>query len=476
MIQILQGIFTIIFSLIEALCTGVVELIVTAVPSKRNTTYNADFLNPSNVMSKHEAGFTFGDMSVSFHDSYSNALVLGNSGSGKTSCVLLNSLLKMDDASIITHDPSGELFLKSSGAMKAKGYRVLLIHYDDPIHSESYNPIERVRSISEIKQLSKLLVLSTLGNGGTDKFWNTAAESLLSLFIRYIKFYTEKENQNLYNVSMLLNQFAGTPKAVDRLIIETKDDVLIEEYKSFVAYDSKLLMNILATAKTALSLFSDDRIAQITCRDTIDFEGLREEKTIIYIRSNVNQMKYFSPLTSIFFEQLFAYIMKEIPTSKDLPIFHLMDEASSLYLPILSIAISNVRKYFSGMMLVFQTQSQIFDLYGTQQARNIISNCYTRCFLPGMPLETARELELILGKYQFEDENGNQKIRSLLTMDELRILDESIILMGNKPAIKMKLKPYYSQKNLLRLSQLAPVDIETRDQKMTEEYYKIIVV
>ncbi|MBK7763316.1 MAG: type IV secretory system conjugative DNA transfer family protein [Bacteroidetes bacterium] len=58
----------------------------------------------------------------------------------------------------------------------------------------------------------------------------------------------------------------------------------------------------------------------------------RHEKTALFVRSNVNQMKYFGPLSSIFFEQFFDSIMKEIPSKDALPIFFLLDESSSLFL------------------------------------------------------------------------------------------------------------------------------------------------
>jgi len=126
---------------------------------------------------------------------------------------------------------------------------------------------------------------------------------------------------------------------------------------------------------------------------------------------------------------------------------------------MLSNAISNVRKYQSGIHTVWQTQNQVIDLYGVQQSRNIISNCFIKCFLPGIEPNTARELEIMCGKYEFIDNEGHTKIRPLLTADEIRILNESLIFVGNKPVIKMKLIPYYKQKKLLALSQIEPISL-----------------
>jgi type IV secretory pathway TraG/TraD family ATPase VirD4 len=82
--------------------------------------------------------------------------------------------------------------------------------------------------------------------------------------------------------------------------------------------------------------------------------------------------------------------------------------------------------------------------------------------MSGQPLETARELELILGKYEYKDDENNKRTRQLLTMDEIRILKEAIILCGNLPPIKAKMIPYYEQRELKRLTSLPPYQIEEK--------------
>lgn len=304
MIQVLSALFEVIFSVIETIISGLFGLIVTATSSRRNESYNADFIDADKIISSSGKGFCLtGDKSLTIEQSYSNSVIFGGSGSGKSSRILIPSILKMKGASsIIVHDPSGEL-KKTSGAMKQDKYGVKYLNYTQPEYSENFNPLYRVKNISDIKKVAKLLVYSSLGGGGKDPFWNTSAESLISVFIRYVIFHTDEEYHTMYNVLCLINAFAGTPKKVDLLIIQTKDDDLLAEYKAFVSYDSKMLMSIVATARTALSIFSDPQVAQITSKDTIDFESFRNEKTILYINNNVNDMKYYTVLSSIFFEQ-----------------------------------------------------------------------------------------------------------------------------------------------------------------------------
>jgi type IV secretion system protein VirD4 len=471
MIQIFSAILGVLFSLLEAIVSGITDLIISATSSKKQHTHNATFISAKQVLSKNEKGFCLsGDKCISIHTSFSNALVFGGSGSGKSSRVLIPSVLKMaGSSSLCVHDPSGEIYTMTSGALHAQGYNVKILNYANPDSSEYYNPLERVKTISEIKKVSKLLIQTSLGGGGkTDPFWNAAAESLVSVFIRYVLFYTNKEHQTLYNVLCLVNAFSGTPKVVDKLIVETKDDDLLADYKAFVAYDTKMLMSIVATVRTAISIFSDPMVAQVTSRDTIDFDSFRTEKTILYINNNVNDMKYYAVLSSIFFEQFFASTMSRIPKKNELPIFFLLDEASSLFLTILPVAISNIRKYFSGILQVYQSQNQLFDLYGVPQGRNIIANSYSRVYMSGQPLETARELESILGKYEYTDDDNNKRTRQLLSMDEIRLLKEAIILIGNLPPIKAAMIPFYEQKDLKRQTEI-PAYIMPPKKEVEEE-------
>lgn len=463
MIAIITGLLNFVFVLVEVIFSGLSDLIVSAFPSKRTQPYNAGFLNPDSLLSAKEKGYFFGDRGISITNSLMHALIFGGSGSGKSVCILINSLFAMmGKSSLVVHDPSGELFMRTSGAFIKAKYRILVLNYSDFLRSEFFNPLARIKTISDIKKLARQIVQISLGGSKTDQFWNTSAENLLAVLMRYVIYHTKPEHQCMYNVCCLLNEFAGNPKKVDRLFVEANDDDLLNEYKAFIAMDSKLLMNIVATARASISIYNDPSVASVTAKDTINFSEFRTTPTVLYINNSVNDMKYYSGLSSIFFEQFFASVMNQLPKPNDLPMFFLLDEASSLYLNALPIIISNLRKYESGILQVYQSQSQLLDLYGVQQARNIISNSWTKVYLPGQPLETARELEAILGKFEYTDESTDiKKIRSLLSMDEIRILKESIILCGNNPAIKMKLKPFFEINWMKSLSELPPIELKS---------------
>jgi len=91
---------------------------------EKNHDYQGEFLDERDILSKWNKGFNLtGIRSLSIKDSYSNGIVFGGSGVGKTSVVLIPSILSMD-ASLIISDYSGELFNKVSGYLEKKGMRL----------------------------------------------------------------------------------------------------------------------------------------------------------------------------------------------------------------------------------------------------------------------------------------------------------------------------------------------------------------
>lgn len=459
MIRVIGFVFEIVFELLSEIITGTFEFISALFDQERKTEFDATFVPPHEIMRMQDKGFCLtGEYCLSISESYKNGVAFGGSGSGKTSTILINSALLMakGNSSLIFNDPSHEIRLLVSGALIEHGYKIRVINYSS-LNSECFNPLKRCKTISDIQKLASLLVRNALGDT-KDPFWNKSAEAIISLFIRYLIFYAEPEFRTLYNVLHLINVFAGNPEKIDRLIVKAKDEKMLSEYKAFVAYGDKTLSSILATAKASLTLFTDETVASITSIDTIDFSEFRNKKIALFINNSVPDMHYYGALSSLFFQQFLNDLLIRIPEKHENNIFFLLDEASSMYLPGLSTTISNIRKYNSGILLIYQDYHQLEHVYGTYEAKNITANCYAKVYLPGQPIETCKMLETTLGKFEYEDENEVRHIRQLMTADEIRMSDRAIVLIGNKQPIHAKLRPYYNDWKLSTLTNLPPYE------------------
>lgn len=427
--------------------------------SGRKVEYNADFMPvpASQILSRFNKGFNLtGISALSVKGSFSNCSVYGPSGSGKSTTVIIPTIFSLawGGASMCCNDPSSELYEKVSGWLAQEGYVILRLDFSMPGRSEGFNPLARCKSISDIQKMVHLVIRNTIASSKGDPFWDRSAEMLITLFARYLVFYAEPEYRTMGNVLRLVETFASHPKKLDKLFIAAHDEELLGQYKATLIYGDKTLQSIIATARAALNIFSDPTVIQTTSVDTIDFSRFRKDKVALFICNPINDLHYYQALSALFFESLFGEIMSRIPKRDERPIFCLLDEAATMKFSSLSITISNIRKFSAGIMLVVQDYQSLVALYGISEAHNIRTNTYAQVYLKGQPLETCKELEAILGRFTYADEKGIEKVRLLMSADEIRKSDEAIILCGNLTPIRAKMTPYYDRYTFRKRSEI----------------------
>ena len=358
--------------------------------------FSAEFGSETLISSRLNKGLIISkNRKLTRRKSFENVLLAGQTGSGKTTRLLLKMLYELKHCSIVVNDPSKELYLLASGYL-SQFYKIQTLNFSNSNESSGYNILGRINRPNGINKVADLLVRQTIDKNASDPFWSLQSKALLSIFIR-LALYQPKEYQNMANVLHLLNHFAANPKKIDLLIVKT-DPKLILDYKALIANSEKTLQNIVASAKAALQLFDDPEIAKTTAFDSIDFEQLRKEPTIIFLHNSVADMKYVNTLNGIFFEQLYGHILLKLPEKKDLDLFIILEEASSLYVPMLPVAIANTRKHRCGNVICVQAPGFLETLYKTD-APNITANCVTKIFLPGQTsMEVLKEIETLSGK------------------------------------------------------------------------------
>ncbi len=308
--NLIEQLFEIFFKLLENGLKYFLELskdVISATP-RRNKEFQADFASAGILLSSRQEGFCLtGRRNLSIKDSYQNALIVGGTGVGKSSVVLIPSLYTMS-SSFIVHDPSGELLSKSGGYLQQKNYEVKVLNFANAEVSAGYNPLSRTKNSSDIQKVASMLIKGALGESAKDPFWTLQSIALLTILITILK-KQDEQYQNLFNVRHLLNQLGSDPEAVDSLFSRDADDTLFAEYKSFLSYDDKVISGVIASCKAALQIFSDDFVAQVTSLDTINFQSFRDKPTALFIQNSVADQKYYSPLSSLFFEQFFSFAL-----------------------------------------------------------------------------------------------------------------------------------------------------------------------
>lgn len=451
--RILEG----LWQALESFAQWLGDFVSSLDQDKRKTSLDADFSKSAVLLRRRNKGFCLdGTASLSIEDSFKGCIVTGKTGGGKSTCVLIPSCLRMmGSCSLVVHDPSGELSEKVSGAFRAAGYNVRYLNYTRP-ELGGYNPLARIHSLSDIKKVASLLVYTAMGHTTGDPFWNAASTTLLRVMIELVCAQPEAY-RTMANVVRLLDVFTYKPETIDRLAVQANSPGLLAAYKSLVAYDTKLLTSITATLKAATEIFHDPDVALATAYDTLDFEVFRKVPTVLFINNSIPDVKYYAVLTSILFTQFFGHVMRNIPPTAALPVFFLLDEASSLNLGgIMPAAVSNVRKHRCGILQVYQSLHQLASIYGHDNAKSIREACFATLYLPGQNIETAKEISAMLGVFEYETETGATRQRQLLMPHEVRELGEALLIAGNYRAAKIKLHPCYDSPQLRRLTSIKP--------------------
>lgn len=424
--------------------------------------YTATLTEPRRILSKRAKGFCLGGVySASTNSSFQHLLVSAGSGLGKSTTVAVPTLFRMcGQGSFVVLDPSGENFFATAGYFASQGYRIRVINFSDRTGamSDGWNPMPLIDDLPNF--ISKIVQIG-LGTEPRDPFWNISAESFLTTLARVL-YKLEPDKCTIANLLHLLNNYAARTKVVDEFMSEHADAATWTEYLAFNNNSENVRASVVASAKAALKIFGQQGIQRITSFPTFNLGSIRKYKTIIYVQTNAAELVQYKLPISLFFDQLITAVLSRLPSPDEENIWLILDEAGVYPIDSLFLGKTQGRKMRLGIATLVQTEQQLYALYGREQASTIISNCYTRMYLTNQPITTAREIEEITGKMEYEDEKGIRRVRSLLTSDEIRSMEpnKAIVLHGHhRPAI-VPLKPYFKNRRLKRLASMAPPNIK----------------
>jgi len=407
--------------------------------------FNAKFGRESRIASIWNKGFKISrHRKLTRKASFEHFMVVAPTGAGKSSRILIPLLLELKNCSLVINDPDRFIFNNFSHYLSRHFPNIKLLNFSASADSSGYNLLANIKKPHDVNKLVSLLIRTVFDKSSGDPFWNISASNLLQVFVR-LAMHQPEEYRNCAQVLHILKCFSAHPSKVDAWIIATKDEQLVLDYKAIISTSEKTLQNIISTAQAALQIFEDEEIAKVTSYNSIIFDKLRKQPTIIFLHNSIADQAYVNTLNGIFFSQLFGHVLSKLPEKNDLDLFIVIEEASSLFINQLPIALANLRKFRSGCVICCQSTNQLKTMY-KEEADNIKANAVTKLFLPGQTsLDEMRDIEALAGKTTYKGKKGEDKVKSLVTIEEIRQLpkNRSLILSSNYPLIKGRTRPYF---------------------------------
>ena len=394
-----------------------------------------------------------------------NVLVVGGSGSGKSASYSIPNAYQLLGSYVFT-DPKGELYDRTAGYLKSKGYEIKVLNLVKPQYSDGYNPLMHISSEIDVDVIANTIVKGQkTGDGGSDPFWDDSAEMLLKALIYYLMATKPEEEQNLASCAELVraaNSNGGSNLLTELISKLPYDHPARMNYKSIEIAPEKTYSSILSTLQSKLGKFDSKEIAELTSTDTINFEDIGNKKTAVYVISSDTHTAYDFLLTIFFsqmIQQLYNYADDNGGALK-VPTYFILDEFANIgKIPDFDKKISTSRSRKISFSVILQNLDQLEAVY-EKSYETIIGNCDTHVFLGSNSYKTVEYFSKALGEKTIERDSisinrdrqyfktgqstsDQVMARALMTPDELRRMDNDLCIIFEKGIKPVKANKYY---------------------------------
>ena len=390
--------------------------------------------------------------------------MLDGSGSGKSSAYSIPNAYQCLGSYIFT-DPKGELYDRTAGYLKSKGYEIKVLNLVHPQYSDGYNPLMHISSELDVDVIANTIVKGQKTDSGSDPYWDDMAEMLLKALIYYLIATRPEEEQNLASCAELVraaNNNKGSNLLTELISQLPYDHPARMYYKSIEIAPEKTYGSILSSLQSKLGKFDSKEIAELTSTDTIDFEEIGNKKTAVYVISSDTHTAYDFLLTIFFaqmIQQLYDFADKNGGRLK-VPVFFILDEFANIgKIPDFDKKISTSRSRGISFSVILQNLDQLEATY-EKSHETIMGNCDTHLFLGSNSFKTVEYFSKALGEKTISRDsksisrdkndkrqgyNTSDQImgRALMTPDELRRMDNDLCIIFEKGLKPVKARKFY---------------------------------
>lgn len=479
--------------------------------TKQQGTAKFSSLNELNDL-KGTDGFRISkNFKMSLKSSFEHVLILGPTGSGKSTSFFIPNMLELDGkASAIVTDPKGEIYEISRDWLLSQGYRLVRIYplappelYENKENCYyRYNPLFIAETVTEIKEIAQLIMINSnksyeiaTGSSSGNAEWLAMATPLLSAGLIYTKYESRPCDINSA-VDFVIKNDDATLEAFTMINDAAYNEFLI--YKQS-AKSPQTASSIRVTLSNAVQLFFDPNVSNFLADKTLEeekkrkkkenelvfnlrkellnknskfIEGyyhplmLREQPTAVFVQVPEHKSIYMMPLMSIFFQQTLNILLEN---KEGMPVLFLLDEFANIgVIPNIANVCATARSRRIGIAICLQGIEQLERNYGQHNASDILNNLKTQVILSGLKERSAEYVSKLSGytsietrstSYSLTDKNKNETVseqrRELLTPDEVRRMpsDKVLIIAHNKnPVFDTKIACYKDKFYLDRYS------------------------
>lgn len=386
-----------------------------------------------------------------------NVLLFGVQRSGKTSTVVVPTLLGWQGAVVATSTKE-ELVTLTAGHRAGLG-PVWVFAPLDRDHSwmealglqpATWNPLDAVEDCASASELADHFTAD--GKRGTSTHWYLAASSLIT----GLAVCERERGGDMRSLLMRLNRTANSEYIGLAGVVEdaTASELLI----AFANTPEREAGSIASTARSSLSLWTDGRVAAATesSANALDLDRLLALGGTLYLVAPAEEAERCRPLFSALLHSLLRRATTRARALGGLlqpRLLLALDEAANFArIPRLAGYASSGPGQGIQLLLCYHDLAQVESAYGSEPARTIWNNCRARVLLPGQgDLKTLEQFSRAIGDEtrifraqqsdRWRSSSSEQRVgRPLASIDELRRQRSAVLLYANAPPAQLELR------------------------------------
>jgi len=414
------------------------------------------------ILGKHQGKFIRKKLNEDGH-----IFVIGGSGSGKSTSIVIPTLLCNPDVEKFAIDIKGELSYKTCRLGDSKN----LIFNPDDRSSWGYDPFYMLTPNStdqEIMECMQLVAVSLISLPADIKepYWKQSARNLMTgLLIYYYK-------QGYTNLPDICSEILKEPmkdiidKATNKIEIISIENMYLGSFKGMA---DETLSGISSEMTLHITIFATNQNIKYSFRENPKklnpnmlnmgksiFLSIKEEKLIIYY-----------DILQLILNQTLSELEKRPEAST--PILFIIDELARILsqgkLEKLLDAARTLRSRKVTLLLVTQSIEALLSSFAEHQVDDLISNCSYVVVLSASTIKTQEKIISWSGKYKEckisysgvskdRKKNISYEDKDIVEASDLVTLPDTseLILISSKGYNRIKKAPYYKIDSLYKLS------------------------
>ena len=369
-----------------------------------------------------------------------NDLIIGCSGSGKTTGYVIPNLLNANHSMVLT-DTKGDLYSRYADALRARGFEVRCINIVNPEKSYGYNPIDYIQRYDDggYREQDVMTIATTLmpSLDRSEPFWEKAATSYLIFLIEFMLETIDPKKHNLVTVAKMHSSYCANNGMIlfEKYAHNKPDTPASQKFKTMQSSlkADKMWGSILEFGTQALFPYGLKEMKGVLgAEENFDIASLGNSKQVLFL--NVSDTdRSFDQLVNLIYAQILHVLCLEASKNPDnrlkVPVRLILDDfATNTVIPDFDNLISVIRSREIYVTPVLQDINQLFSRYDNSRALTIVNNCDHLIYLGGQDNNTA----------EFIAKRGAIYFKDILWMAQ----DKCYILTnGQRPVMADKIRP-----------------------------------